>query len=474
VTSPPAERHVAIIGGGITGLAAAHRLVELSREHDRSSRFTLFEASPRLGGVISTRERDGFLLEEGADSFITNKPGAKNLITRLGLADQLIGIEPKARQSFVVHGGRLVPTPQGFHLLAPSRMDSLFASPLFSFPGKLRIALERFLPPRRTGGDESVGEFVLRRFGREDLERMAKPMVAAIYGADPMRLSLRATFPRFLDLEREHGSVIRGLQVAAGEQSQSHESGQPASGPRYGLFATLPSGLGQMTEALIARLPETSLRRGAPVLSLEPASGGSWTVRTPDTAESFDAVVVATPAPVAGDLVESFDAEMARLLGGIPYHFSATVCVALRLGDVAHPMNGAGFVVSGDEGLTLLGCTFGHRKFAGRATEGCALLRAYFGNAGEGLGDDELAQRTLAELAPLLGIRGTPLFTHIARWPGGMPQYAVGHLDLVARIEELQKAHPGLALAGNAYRGVGIPDSIQSGERAAERLVENL
>lgn len=469
----PAKR-IAIIGGGITGLAAAHRLVELSRERGRSYEFVVHEASPRLGGVISTRRQDGFLLEEGADSFVTNKPGAKGLIERLGLSDELIGIEPGARQSFVVHGGELIPTPQGFHLLAPSQMGPLFSSSLFSPLGKLRIALEKFVPPRRGSSDESVGAFVLRRFGREDLERMAKPMVAAIYGADAMQLSLKATFPRFLELEQQHGSVIRGLQAALREQSAADASAQPASGPRYGLFATLSSGLSTLTDALIARLPQARLRVDTPVLALEPVADGGWSVQTPEGSARFDAVIVATPAPVASELVESFDSEMARLLSDIPYHFSATVCVGMKIGDLSHPMGGAGFVVSGDEGLTLLGCTFGHRKFAGRAPEGCALLRAYFGNAGSSLSDADLIDRTLTELTPLLGIRGAPLFSHIARWPGGMPQYAVGHLDLVGQIEECQASQRGLALAGNAYRGVGIPDSIESGEKAAEYLLGSL
>jgi oxygen-dependent protoporphyrinogen oxidase len=457
-----------VIGGGITGLSAAHRLLERNRE----THVTVFEASDRLGGVISTRRESGFLMEEGADSFVTNKPAGKALVDRLGLGGELIGIAPDARQSFVVQNKRLEPTPEGYHLLAPSKLGALFSSSLFTPLGKLRIAMEQFVPPRRQSGDESVGDFVLRRFGREDLERMAKPMVAAIYGADAMQLSLEATFPRFLEMEQKYGSVIRGLQQALRDQTRADESAQPASGPRYGLFVTLRKGMGTLCDALVERLPQSTVRTGTEVTGIAPASKGGWTIRMSGGSERYDAVILGIPAPGVSRLVAPFDRDLAGLLSQISYHSSVTVTLAHHAQDVTHPMDGAGFVVSSSEGMTLLGCTFGHRKFPSRAPEGEVLLRTYYGNRGMELMDEDLLASTTRELAPLLGIQGEPILTRVARWPGGMPQYAVGHLGLVSRIEKQAATHSGFALAGNGYRGVGIPDCIQSAEAAVDRIMD--
>ena len=452
------SRRVAVAGGGLTGLAAAHRL----RELDPSLEVAVFEAAPRAGGIVSTHREGPLVLEEGPDSFLTEKPEALALLRRLGLEDRVQGTRPGFRNSFVVHGGRLVPTPPGFYLLAPTRLAPVFASPLFSPWGKLRMALEPFVPRhpenRDEGFDESLASFVTRRLGRETLERIAQAMVGGIYGADPEDLSLAATFPRFLALERDHGSVIRGL--ARGRARE-------ASGPRYGLFASLEGGMGVLVDALLARLGR-AVRVGDGVTSLAPAARG-WIVN----GEAFDAVVLALPAAVSARLARDFDPALASALGAFEAGSSATVSLAYGEGALASRLAGAGFVVPRAEAHALgglLGGSFTHRKFEGRAPEGTAVVRVFFADAAAERDDAALESSAHGALTHLLGARETPRSRHVARWPGGMPRYRVGHLERVRAAFAAAARHRALALAGNSYTGVGIPDCIRSGEEAARAV----
>jgi protoporphyrinogen/coproporphyrinogen III oxidase len=477
---------VIIVGGGITGLAAAHRLTELARERSLSLDLRLLEAGDRLGGVIATERRDGFVLEKGPDSFITDKPWALALARRLGLQEQVIGTGETHRRSFVVRCGRLMPVPEGFQLLAPSRFGPLITTPIFSWAGKMRMAMDLVIPPRRDGGDESLGEFVLRRLGREALERMAQPMIGGIYGADPMKLSLQTTLPRFLEMERKHGSVIRGLWARMKQASANPQSAHPSasrrvpgnpqsnegvSGARYGLFVSFRDGMQALTDALAARLPEGCVSLNSHVDRLE-KDGSGWRLSV-SGGESMqaDALVLALPAYGSAALLRDLDADLARLLEDIPYASAATISLCYRREDVPHPLDGFGFVVPRVEGLTLLGCTFTNVKWAHRAPEGAALLRAFLSEESmAGRDDAELERLVRADLKTLLGITAEPQFSLTWRGSRCMPQYQVGHLDRVEEIERRAAALPGLALAGNAYRGVGIPDSVHSGEQAAERV----
>jgi oxygen-dependent protoporphyrinogen oxidase len=429
--------------------------------------------------VISTLTVDGFQLEEGPDSIITDKPWARDLAERLGLLGRLIGTQEEHRRSFVVRRGRLEPTPDGFYLLAPTRFLPLATTRIFSPLGKLRMALDLVIPRRRGGGDESVAGFVTRRLGRQALDRMAQPMIGGIYGADPERLSLRATFPRFLQMEQEHGSIIRAM-MAAGRRTAAMQKSQKASGPRYGLFVSFDGGLGVLTGALAAALaaaqPGGVARTGVRVTALTRAVPGRWRLQTegPGGGAEYDAVVLALRAHEAAALLRPIDAELSERLASIYYGASATVSMAFDERDVAHPMNGFGFVVPTVERLSVIGCTFVHRKYPGRAPRGRALIRAFWGDSSSTLSDQEITGRTLADLKALVGARGAPVLTHLARYPRSMPHYHVGHLDLVDRIEEGVRRHPGLALAGNGYRGIGIPDCVRSGEAAAEAVVRGL
>lgn len=497
------NKQVVIIGGGITGLSAANRLVELRGETGRQFDITLLEASPRLGGIIKTFEHDGFLIEAGPDSFISEKPEATHLAKRIGLEANLIETNSLHRRSFIVRNGRLRPVPEGFQLLAPSRLWPFVTSDVFSWPGKARMALDLLLPRRQIANgmdDESLADFVRRRLGHEALERMAQPMVGGIYTADPEKLSLRATMPRFLDMEREHGSVIRALlrgsrtTVRAGRARGEVQSG--TSGARYSLFLSFDRGM----EVLIDRLSEQPIGCRSPAgpsttgltvqlktrtSALEFArqqstgSGPHWTIRT-DSNETIhaDAVCFAVPAPVAARLLRNIDSQLAVELESIACASTATINVAYRREDVPHPLDGFGFVVPFIEKRSLIACTFSSIKFPGRAPQDQVLLRAFVGGALQPemfeLAEDELTSSVRHDLRDLLGIEKAPLFSFVTKWRDSMPQYHVGHLERVRRIEERLAALPGLYLAGNAYTGAGIPDCIRSGETAAAQIARSI
>jgi oxygen-dependent protoporphyrinogen oxidase len=453
-------KKVVVVGGGVAGLAAAPRLVELG------DGVTLLEASDRFGGSIGTEHAGGFTIERGADSFITDKPWAMALCERLGITDQLIGTQPGERRTHVVHDGRLYPLPEGFLLLAPTSLAPLAASSLFSLRGKLRMALDLVIPARRDGGDESLASFVRRRLGSEALERVADALVGGIYTADPERLSLAATMPRFLVMERSHGSIIRGLRASTGKTS--------GSGARYGLFVAHKDGMGGLIAAIAAKLPDSVVHLRTRVDGIDVADA-RWRVRAGGTTLDADAVIVATPAYDAARLLAPLDAALARDLDAIEYASSATVTMGFRATDIPRALPGFGFVVPFAEGRPLLACTFASRKYAGRAPEGHELIRAFVGGARRpdlaALDDDALVGTVRDELRALLGIAAEPVLLRTQRYVRAMPQYAVGHLDRVTSIEARVATLPGLALAGAAYRGVGIPDSIRSGEAAAESVV---
>lgn len=493
MSSPPsnacedrATARVAVVGGGITGLAAAHRLRELASTLDRPLEVTLFEAGSRTGGVFETREVAGYLVEWGADMFITNKSAAIELCRRLGLESRIIPTDATFRRSLVLRKGQPVEVPEGFQLLAPTKLAALLRTPIFSPAGKLRIMAEAVLPRGPECDDESLASFVQRRFGREALERLVQPLVGGIYTSDPERLSLRATMPRFLELERDFGSVIRGLRRQAKLATDRDET---SSGARYGLFVSLLAGLRELQDALADRIRRhDTIALNTRVTNLQPERGG-YTVelggssRQPSTLDSrlsttFDAVIVATPAYAAADVVASLAQDLADSLHRIEYASTAVVVSGHKLADVRHPLDAFGLVIPAIERRRILAVSFTSRKFPKRAPSGCVLLRTFVGGAMQSelfdLPDDELIAIVRRELEELLGVTWRPDFTIVARHPRSMPQYHVGHLKLVAEIESLAARLPRLVFAGNAFHGVGLPDCIHSGEQAAERIVESL
>ena len=468
--------HIVIVGGGITGLAAAYKLEELSRERDQPLRFTVLESSDRLGGVIATEQRDDFLLELGPDSFISEKPWALALCRRLGLEPELMGTNDAHRATFVVHKGRLEPLPQGFMLLAPTQLGPLIQSRIFSWSGKFRMALDVVLPRAKEQDDESLGSFVRRRLGREALERIAQPLIGGIYTADPDQLSLAATMPRFLQMERDYRSVIYALWRAARRNPQTAKG---TSGARWSLFVTLQTGMQRLVSVLTERLSSGTIRQSCPATSVryqpENANGSRWNVECDDGSTlQADGLVLATPAFAAAHLVRALDRSLSQQLSCITYSSAATVNMAYRRDQIPHPLNGFGFVVPRVERRSIIAGTFSSVKYSGRSPSDHALLRTFVGGALQAelfeRDDAEIRALVRSELQQLLGIEAEPLLTRIARYPQSMPQYRVGHLQLVGEIEKRVAGYPGLALAGNAYRGVGLADCVRSGEAAAEAV----
>ena len=466
-------KRIVVIGGGIAGLAAAHLVLEQAQEKSLAIDLTLLEASPRLGGSIATERIGDFLVEAGPDSFITEKPWALQLCERLGLTARLLSTQAAYQKIYVVHGGKLVPLPEGFFLLAPTRFWAFLHSPLFSWRGKLRMAAEIFLPRSKNHQDESLGAFVRRRFGVEALERVAQALVGGIYASDPDQLSLTATMPRFKEMERSKGSIIRAMR----SEQKRRARGESGSGARWSLFVTLAGGMQELVDALRERMPKNAIRLNASVTELtRDEEKKSWFIDVGHhEAISADAVIIAAPAFAAARILAPVANAAAAELLKIPYASTATVSLAYRRQDFPRPPDSFGFVVPVVEQRKIMACTFSSLKYPGRAPEGHILLRAFVGGAlqTELFADDHatMTKNVRAELASLLGVVAEPVFTRVWRHPKSMPQYHIGHGDRVERIETTLRQFPSLALAGSAYHGVGISDCVRTGEEAAEKII---
>jgi oxygen-dependent protoporphyrinogen oxidase len=441
-----------------------------------------------VGGVIHTMHEQGCLLEAGPDCWASNKPAGVELVRELGLEGELIGTREGVRRSFVLHHGTLKRLPEGFFLISPMSLGALLKTPILSRRGKLRMAWE-LLTPRLWGGhDESLASFVRRRFGQEALERIAQPMIAGIYTADPEKLSLKATFPQFIQYEQEHGSVIKALKAHAGRRGQIGPRGQTrsggqteidtkASGPRYGMFVTLKQGMGALSDALAAALPPDSIRLNANVLAIHPEPQGV-SLALPSGPEQFDGAVVALPAPVAAGLLSGTDAALSSALNEIEYAGAAVVNFIFERKQIGHAMDGIGAVIPAIEGRKLIAFSFSSVKFEGRAPDDLAVVRVFMGGAlapqVARLPETDLRDTALAELRELIQLTGEPRFAHVASHRCAMPQYHVGHLDRATRIRELAAKHPALALCGNAFDGVGIPDCVRGANDAVFGLLERM
>ena len=465
---------VVVVGAGLTGLAAAHRLVARASSLRRPTEVVVLDAKERIGGAIWTKSVDGFTLEGGADSFITNKPWAYDLCQELGLGDQIIGTDDRHRRSFVVRRGKLLPVPEGFVLMAPSRLGPLLASPILSVRGKMRVLLDLVIPRKTDDGDESLASFVRRRLGREALDRLVQPLVGGIYTADPNELSLKATLPQFPLMEQNHGGLIRGARY---QSRVSRSAERSASGARYGLFASLAGGMGVLPQTLADALPPRTIRTSTAVRRISRSgSNQTWRVELLDGPPiEANGVILTTEAHASARLIDGFDPELAQGLRSIPYASSAIVTVGYRRDQIAHSLNGFGAVVPSIEGRSILAMSFLSVKFPSRAPSDSALIRVFVGGATQAdlfeLDDEELATLVRRELGSLIGAKGEPTLIDVGRHPRAMPQYTLGHLDRVASIQRRASRYPRFVLAGNAFSGVGIPDCVRSGQDAAATLL---
>jgi len=475
--------HLVIVGGGIAGLAAAHAAVARARERGGAVDVTVLERSDRFGGNLVTERVDGFLLDGGPDSWVVTKPQATALARELGLGGALVGTSEGSRRFYVAWGERLHEVPEGIVLGVPTRIAPLARTRLFTWRGKARMALEPLVPARRFEGDddESIAGFAARRLGREAAERLVAPLLGGISAGDASDISVRAAFPQLVAMEREHGSLVRGMRAARRARARAQATaGTAASGGKEGsAFVSLQGGVGQLVEALVARLraDAVTLRARAPVQGLARREGGGWLLDLGggDRLEA-DAVLLAVPGHAAAALLRDVDATIAGTLAAIPYGSTATVFVGYRRADVAHPLDGVGFVVPRALGRPILAGTWVSSKWEGRAPEGHVLLRAFFGGAwGEGVleNDDEaLARLARSELRAVMGLDAEPLFTRVFRFERASAQMRVGHLARMRAVHQrLAQVAPRLRVAGGGYDGVGIPDCIRQGQEAARALL---
>lgn len=457
-------KRVAVVGGGVSGLAAAFALQK--RRTSAAVECVLFESSSRLGGVIRTERVENCVLEAGPDSFLTEKPWAADLCRDLGLEDQLISSNDAERKTYIVHNGRLAPIPDGMMFMVPTRIAPVFLSPLFSWKTKLRIVGEWFRKLKPSADEATVADFVASHYGREMVERVADPLLAGVYGGSADQLSVAAVLPRFVEMEARHGSLGKAMLA-------SRKARAVSSRP---LFTSLRNGMQQMVDALAQRIPASARRLNTSVAAVKPESG-KWLVVNGGRTEEFDGVVLAVPAYAAAAMLSS-NTSLAQELQSIRYSSSLTVSLVYD-GSVRRSLPpGFGFLSPRVEGGRILAATFVHNKFPHRAPPNRAIVRCFLGGSKDeevlAKSDAALVDVVRSELRRILNLHSEPLAVRIARWPRAMAQYEIGHLARVARIRSFIESAGGFALAGNAYSGIGVPDCVRSGTEAAQKAVGDL
>jgi len=474
------SKHVVIVGGGITGLAAVHALQSRAASLGVPLTCTLIEAEDRCGGKILTHRVDDFVIEAGPDSFLSQKPSALTLCRELGLADQLINTNETPEKAFVYSRGRLRPLPDGLVVIVPNRLGPFLRSGLLSWRGIIRMGLDFVISKRSVAEDESLAAFFRRRFGAEAFERLIEPLMAGIYAGDADDLSIRAAFPRFVELEQQYGSLLRGMLAAGAPKSvDDHRE------PRRTTFVTLQDGLSTLVAALLNRMAASGVKilygqRVTAVRARSMRSAASPYELLFGTGSSMpaDAVILATPAFASAEIVRGLSTEASALLAAIPYASTATVSMAYHATDLGSMVRGFGFVVPRVERRDLLAATWTSLKWPHRAPSSHALVRCYVGGVGREaithIDDASMIRRVRDELRVIAGITHEPVYAEVNRWERGMPQYQLGHYQRLEKIDGQLQSYRGLYLAGAAYHGIGIPDCIRDGTETAERVLRDL
>jgi protoporphyrinogen/coproporphyrinogen III oxidase len=456
-------KKIAIVGGGISALACAVNLKEKGFD------FTVFEKEPSAGGKLFTERIGDLTVEGGPDSFLPEKFWSVQLIKKVGLAGDMLCSNDEFKGTFIYSGGRLHRLPEGVMLMVPTMIMPLVTSRLISWPGKIRMGLELFVPRRKDRKDESLAEFVTRRLGKECLDKIAEPLVAGIHTSNPDNMSVRAIFPRFIDMEQKSGSLIRGMIDAMRKMPAPNPSG-----PAMTYFMSLRGGMKELVRGCLSYAGVERVKTGAAVVSVAKKEDGYRLTFSDGSAADFDAVVLATPSYVTRDLLETIDGGLCEMLSAIAWSSSATVSLAFRKRDLTKPLRGFGFIVPRVENRRINACTWSSIKWSHRAPEDTLLIRSFVGGGHHEelvtLSDDELLATVLEELRDIVGIAAEPLFFKVYRWFKGMPKYTVGHLDRIAAIDEKLKGHRGLFLIGCSYRGIGIGDCVKSGFDAATAI----
>jgi oxygen-dependent protoporphyrinogen oxidase len=466
-----------IVGGGIAGLSAAYYLRKYAEKRHKALSITVIETEARWGGKIQTQRSHGFVVEGGPDAFLVSKPWALDMCKELGIADRLRPTNPDQQKTYILQRGRLRLMPNGLTMMLPTDLLSLMKTPLLSWSGKLRLLLDFVLPAHLPGEEESLRVFLTRRLGAEAYENLIGPLASGIYAGDGARLSVQATFPYLLDLEAKHGSLLQGAIRLRRERAQ--QAGGPAQGSRSAFLAPI-GGMQDLVEALLGRLKTSGveLRVGTTAKNIERKSDGFLVVLDHDASVQANLLVLATPSYITAELVQNLSGHLAAELSEIEYASSITVSLAYHKHDIPCALDGYGYLIPPSEGRPALACTWTSTKFPQRAPLDQALLRVFFGRAKQDLGVPEDEERWVSlardELQQTLGVREAPLFSWVQCWSRGMPQYNLGHLDRLTRIDRILAELPGLALAGNSYRGVGIPDTVYSSMQVAEQALNHL
>lgn len=466
-------KKIAIIGAGVSGLAAA-TAVERANRAGGDVQFTLFERSDRLGGVMVTERIDDCLVEAGPDSFLSEKTYGADFCRTFGLGDQIIGSNDDERKTYIVVKNRMIPIPDGLMFMVPTKILPTITTRLFTWGTKIKMGLEIFSRPPGDTGDETVGDLVRRHYGQEVVERLADPLLSGVYGGDADNLSVRAVLPRFAEMERNYGSLSRGMLVARQKMAQMTKKMGPNYKPRP-LFSSLKDGMQQVVDAVADLLPKDRVRLNTEVKSVSRDSGG-WTLTIDGQSQRFDGLVIATPSHAAARLLGSIHANLSEDLSGVPYSSSVTVALIYDRASLAHMPPGFGFLVPKTENRRIRALTFVHNKFPHRAPADKGIVRVFLGGtADEGvlqLDDAEILRTVYRELRELLNLDAKPRVERVYRWNKSMAQYSPGHIDRVAKIKQAVASMSGLALAGNAYQGIGVPDCIASGLAAANSLLD--
>ena len=469
------KKRIAIIGGGITGLSAVLELERLSKDLE----IVLLEGSNRLGGVLCSESYDGYAVEHSADMFTTDPSTALDLVKRLGHERDLLTTLPTEDRAYVATASGIEPIPRGLSLMLPGDVDAVLASKILSDEGKKRFLQEESIPTKTSDDDESLESFAIRRFGQEVFDRLIQPLAGGIYTADPKTLSMQATMQRFLDMEQKHGSLIG----AAKAQAKNNRGASATSGARYGLFRAPKNGVGTLIDWMVEAVEGAELRTNQKAVSVQRSDSG-WTVKTKTNVWDVDGLIMATSAKVSGELLSPTSAGLGETLSTITAASSAIVVQAFEQSQFGwkppsgEHFAGYGIIVPHSLGRRVIASSFSSNKFPGRAPEGKVLVRSFVGGALNAplvdLPDDKLSQLALGELRTAVQLSGEAEWTKVFRWRNCMPQYTLGHLDRVAKIESMVEGLPNIQLAGNSYRGVGIPACIDSGGRASKQLLAEL
>jgi protoporphyrinogen/coproporphyrinogen III oxidase len=463
-------KSIAIIGGGIAGLSAAFTLEKQRRKDPQSISYSLYESNSVFGGVLRTEEVDGCQIEAGPDSFLTEKPWASDLCRELGLGDQLVGSNDAERKTYILVNGKLVEIPDGLMFMVPTKLLPTVFSPLFGFGTKIRMAREWFHPPHNAESDETVSAFVERHYGSEMVDRLVDPLLSGVYGGHADRLSIRAVLSRFAEMEAKHGSLGRAMLAARRQMRKSKAAPRP-------LFTSLTGGMQHMADALVACLSPASLAPSQRVSSMT-SQAGNWSITVEQGSRNFDGVILAVPAHVSAALLRNTNPQLAGELQGINYTSSITINLEYSQKVRESLPRGFGYLVPRSQNRRMLACTFVHTKFPHRAPADRALLRCFMAASNNeelvSQPDARIVNVVREELRDILGLNAEPLFSRVYRWERAMAQYGVGHLERLERIERFRNATAGLFLAGNAYRGIGVPDCIRSGNEAANSALKFL